>query len=81
MRWQYETDACFRSKAAPHGNTESDLHGPLDGDVLLKDITETTISGHLFAATLELIKAAVLAGELDAAIDAASSKVRAGFAK
>ncbi len=33
------------------------------------------------AATLEQIKAAVLAGELDAAIDAASSKVRAGFAK
>ena len=33
------------------------------------------------AATLELIKAAVLAGELDAAIDAASSKVRAAFAK
>jgi hypothetical protein len=33
------------------------------------------------AATLDLIKAAVLAGELDAAIDAASSKVRAGFAK
>lgn len=32
-------------------------------------------------ATLDLIKAAVLAGELDAAIDAASSKVRAGFAK
>jgi hypothetical protein len=33
------------------------------------------------AATLDLIKTAVLAGELDAAIDAASSKVRAGFAK
>jgi hypothetical protein len=33
------------------------------------------------AATLDLIKAAVLAGKLDAAIDAASSKVRAGFAK
>jgi len=33
------------------------------------------------AATLDLIKAAVLAGELNAAIDATSSKVRAGFAK
>ena len=29
--------------------------------------------------TLEIIKAAVLAGELDAAIDAASTKLRAGF--
>ena len=29
--------------------------------------------------TLEIIKAAVLAGELDAAIDAASDKLRAGF--
>ena len=31
--------------------------------------------------TLELIKAAVLNGELDAAIDTASSKLRAGFGK
>jgi hypothetical protein len=31
--------------------------------------------------TLELIKAAVLNRELDAAIDAASSKLRAGFGK
>ena len=31
--------------------------------------------------TLEIIKAAVLAGELDSAIDAASNKLRAGFAK
>jgi hypothetical protein len=31
--------------------------------------------------TLELIKAAVLNGELDAAIDAASAKLRAGFGK
>ena len=31
--------------------------------------------------TLELIKSAVLSGELDAAIDAASSKLRAGFGK
>ena len=31
--------------------------------------------------TLELIKAAVLNGELDAAIDAASTKLRAGFGK
>lgn len=31
--------------------------------------------------TLEIIKAAVLAGELDAAIDAASNKLRAGFAR
>jgi hypothetical protein len=31
--------------------------------------------------TLELIKAAVLNGELDAAIDAASTKLRAGFSK
>lgn len=31
--------------------------------------------------TLEVIKAAVLAGELDAAIDAASNKLRAGFSK
>ena len=31
--------------------------------------------------TLELIKSAVLTGELDAAIDAASSKLRAGFGK
>ena len=29
--------------------------------------------------TLEIIKAAVLAGELDTAIDAASNKLRAGF--
>ena len=32
-------------------------------------------------ATLDLIKAAVLAGELDAALDAASVKLRAGFGK
>jgi len=32
-------------------------------------------------ATLELIKSAVLAGELDAALDAASVKLRAGFGK
>ena len=32
-------------------------------------------------STLELIKAAVLNGELDAAIDTASSKLRAGFGK
>lgn len=31
--------------------------------------------------TLELTKAIVLAGELDAAIDAASNKLRAGFGK
>ena len=31
--------------------------------------------------TLEIIKAAVLAGELDAAIDTASNKLRAGFEK
>jgi hypothetical protein len=31
--------------------------------------------------TLEVIKAAVLAGELDTAIDAASSKLRDGFSK
>jgi hypothetical protein len=31
--------------------------------------------------TLEVIKAAVLGGELDSAIDAASNKLRAGFAK
>ena len=31
--------------------------------------------------TLEIIKAAVLAGELDAAIDVASNKLRAGFSK
>jgi hypothetical protein len=31
--------------------------------------------------TLEIIKAAVLAGELDAAIDVASNKLRAGFEK
>ena len=62
-------------------NTDSDLYGALASDVLLKDNTETTISCTGLAATLELIKAAVLAGELDAAIDAASSKVRAGFAK
>ncbi len=31
--------------------------------------------------TLEVIKAAVLAGELDAAIDVASNKLRAGFSK
>ena len=31
--------------------------------------------------TLEIIKAAVLAGELDSAIDAASNKLRAGFSK
>jgi hypothetical protein len=31
--------------------------------------------------TLEIIKAAVLAGELDTAIDAASNKLRAGFSK
>ena len=31
--------------------------------------------------TLEIIKAAVLAGELDAAIDAASAKLRSGFEK
>ena len=31
--------------------------------------------------TLEIVKKAVLAGELDGAIDAASSKVRAGFSK
>ncbi len=31
--------------------------------------------------TLEVIKAAVLAGELDAAIDTASNKLRAGFGK
>ena len=32
-------------------------------------------------ATFETIKAAVLAGELDVAIDAAANKLRAGFAK
>ena len=32
-------------------------------------------------ATFEIIKAAVLAGELDTAIDAAANKLRAGFAK
>ncbi len=32
-------------------------------------------------ATFETIKAAVLAGELDAAIDSAANKLRAGFAK
>ena len=32
-------------------------------------------------ATLDVIKAAVLAGELDAAIDAAANKLRAGFGK
>ena len=32
-------------------------------------------------ATLDVIKAAVLAGELDAAIDAAANKLRAGFVK
>ena len=32
-------------------------------------------------ATLEVIKAAVIAGELDAAMDAASTKLRAGFGK
>jgi len=32
-------------------------------------------------STLDLIKAAVLAGELDAALDAASVKLRAGFGK
>ena len=32
-------------------------------------------------ATLDLIKSAVLAGELDAALDAASVKLRAGFGK
>jgi hypothetical protein len=32
-------------------------------------------------ATLDLIKAAVLAGELDAAMEAASTKLRAAFAK
>ena len=31
--------------------------------------------------TLEIIKAAVLAGELDAAIDVASNKLRDGFAR
>ena len=31
--------------------------------------------------TLEIIKTAVLAGELDASIDAASNKLRAGFSK
>jgi len=33
------------------------------------------------AKTLDAIKTAVLAGELDSAIDAAASKLRAGFAK
>ncbi len=32
-------------------------------------------------ATLDVIKAAVLAGELDAAIDAAANKLKAGFGK
>ena len=32
-------------------------------------------------ATLDVIKAAVIAGELDAAMDAASTKLRAGFGK
>ena len=32
-------------------------------------------------ATLDVIKAAVLAGELDSAIDAAANKLRAGFGK
>ena len=32
-------------------------------------------------ATLDVIKAAVLAGELDAAIDAAANKMKAGFGK
>ena len=32
-------------------------------------------------ATLDLIRAAVLAGELDAAIDAAANKLKAGFGK
>ena len=32
-------------------------------------------------ATLETIKAAVLAGELDTAIDNAANKLRAGFGK
>jgi hypothetical protein len=32
-------------------------------------------------ATLDVIKAAVLAGELDVAIDVAANKLRAGFAK
>jgi hypothetical protein len=33
------------------------------------------------AITLDAIKTAVLAGELDSAIDAAATKLRAGFAK
>jgi hypothetical protein len=32
-------------------------------------------------ATLDVIKAVVLAGELDAAIDAAANKLKAGFGK
>ncbi|MFM7973229.1 MAG: hypothetical protein ACKPCJ_13340 [Betaproteobacteria bacterium] len=51
------------------------------GDVLWKDTSETGAPCDHVAAALDLIKAAVLAGELDAAIYAASSKVRAGFAK
>jgi len=71
--WWFTTDAGKLAISVRYGSRALELaRGKFAVEVTqAKDLT----------ATLDAIKTAVLAGELDSAIDAAATKLRAGFAK
>ena len=71
--WWFTTDA---GKLALHVRYGSRVLELAKGKFAVEVPSERDI-----APTLDLIKAAVLAGELDAAMDAASVKLREGFHK